>query len=424
LEALDQHADGDGPPVVVTGEAGSGKSALLAAWVERRRRQLPDEILLAHLVGTGSCGFDKRALVRRILAELNARLGLGLDYPADPAALRACLADALRRVAALGPLVLVLDGVDQLEAGTGGDPVEWLPDTLPAGVRLVVSAGPGPALDKLSERGWPTVAVGPLTPEERAAVIEAYLAMSAKALAPARVAALAAAPAAANPRYLRTVLEELRQFGARARLDERIAWYLEAGDEAGLFERVLSRWEQDFEGDRPGLVGDVAPLLCLARRGLGEEDLRHLLGKEGEPLPQAVWSPLRLAAGEFLATSDGLISVAQPELRRAVERRYLADEERRQAVHLRLADYFEARAGGERRDEELPWQLARAGEWGRLARLLADPDTLASLWQRDESETLAYWAQVEANSESRMVAAYRPLLDAPEAGGWHVWQVA
>ena len=56
FNTLDQHADtGDSdvkPPLVVVGNDGSGKSALLANWVAKRREHLHrDEFLFQHFVG-------------------------------------------------------------------------------------------------------------------------------------------------------------------------------------------------------------------------------------------------------------------------------------------------------------------------------------------------------------------------------------
>jgi hypothetical protein len=47
FERLNEQADGDGPPLAVLGESGSGKSALLANWVERYRKKCPDERIKA-----------------------------------------------------------------------------------------------------------------------------------------------------------------------------------------------------------------------------------------------------------------------------------------------------------------------------------------------------------------------------------------
>jgi len=56
FNTLDQHADtGDSdikPPLVVVGNDGSGKSALLGNWVAKRREHLHrDEFLFQHFVG-------------------------------------------------------------------------------------------------------------------------------------------------------------------------------------------------------------------------------------------------------------------------------------------------------------------------------------------------------------------------------------
>lgn len=56
FQTLDQHADtleGDvKPPLVLVGEEGSGKSALLANWVAKRREHKHrDEFLFQHFVG-------------------------------------------------------------------------------------------------------------------------------------------------------------------------------------------------------------------------------------------------------------------------------------------------------------------------------------------------------------------------------------
>jgi hypothetical protein len=51
FDTLDEHARGDGPPLVILGESGSGKSALLSNWVKEYRETHPDEHLIMHFVG-------------------------------------------------------------------------------------------------------------------------------------------------------------------------------------------------------------------------------------------------------------------------------------------------------------------------------------------------------------------------------------
>jgi hypothetical protein len=51
FDRLGEHARGDGPPLVVLGESGSGKSALLSNWALQYRDADPEELLLMHFIG-------------------------------------------------------------------------------------------------------------------------------------------------------------------------------------------------------------------------------------------------------------------------------------------------------------------------------------------------------------------------------------
>src|SRR5207248_10774134 len=126
-----------------------------------------------------------------------------------------------------------------------------------------------------------------------------------KALGRTQVERIARAPQGANPLYLRVLLEELRLWGKHETLEQAIERYLGAEGIADLYERILARYEADYERDRPGLVGDAMSLLWAARRGLSEAELLELLGRDAEPLPSAHFSPLYLAAEQSLVSRAG-----------------------------------------------------------------------------------------------------------------------
>ena len=156
--------------------------------------------------------------------------------------------------AAEGKVVLVLDALNQLEDRDGAPDLVWLPPAIPANVRLILSTLPGRSLTDLMLRGWPTLTIDPLHPEERRALIEQYLAPWGKALSAARAQRIAAAPQSANPLYLRALLDELRVFGAHEQLEVRIAYYLAAQTiPQSLYQRILARYEEDYEPHRPHL---------------------------------------------------------------------------------------------------------------------------------------------------------------------------
>jgi hypothetical protein len=255
--------------------------------------------------------------------------------------------------------------------------------------------------------------VEPLEPEERKRLVADYLAQSGRELNPKRLGRIATAPQCANPLFLRALLEELTLWGDHDTLDVPIDRYLSATDPKDLYAKILARYEDDYERDRPGLVKDAMSVLWTGRRGLAEAELLDLLGDDGAPLPAAHWSPLYLAADKALVSRSGFIGFFHDYLRRAVEGRYLPDKRAQESAHLRLADYFEARELDRRKVDELPWQLAQARAWERLSALLADPIFLTNAWEHDRFEVKAYWAHVERESQHRLLDAYRPVVDHP-----------
>jgi len=415
FERLDAHAAGEEPPLVVLGESGCGKSALLANWAVSRRTAHPEELVLGHFIGASAQSSDWQTMCRRFMGELGRRFEIEAEIPDQPDELRLAFANSLSMAAARGRTILVIDALNQLEDREGAADLLWLPPLLPANVRLVMSTLPGRSFDEVTKRGWPTLAVEPLQEEERRELIERYLAQYTKRLSTERVEHIASAPQAANPLYLRALLEELRIFGSYEKLDERIDHYLAAQTVDFLYEKILERYEEDYdyEDGRTGLARDAMSPIWAARRGLSEAELLDLLGKEGEPLPRAIWSPLYLATEQSLVNRAGLVTFFHDYLRRAVQKRYLPSEEARESAHLRLADYFGNDRLAPRAIDELPWQLAQARSWQRLFDLLADLEFLKAAWQGDGLAVKACWARVEENSELRLTDAYRPIVAEP-----------
>lgn len=423
LEArLDEHADGAGPPLLVTGESGAGSSALVANWTARRQETRPDEVLIEHYVGANASAADWVSMARRLISELARGHRLdGFDsdgLPADPAALRATLAKALSQADASGTrTILVLDGVDRLTDIDGAPDLVWLPGAPPSGVRIVLTSSGGRPLETALHRQWPTLDVPPLDEDERRTFIATFLGRFSKALDEHHVATLVACPLTGNPLYLRTVLDELRQHGDHFTLGDIIRGLLAASTIDDLFELVLARYERDFERDRPGLVRDAFGALWAARRGLSEAELLDVLGADpgtGDPLPHAVWSPLFLAAEQGLLTRSGLLGFATDHLRKGVEDRYLADPEARQRAHARLAAYFATQPLGDRVVDELPWHQADAGDTDGLARTLGDLAFTELAYRRAHGDLRRLWVRADAAGH-RMVDAYRPVVDDPAA---------
>jgi len=404
--------------LAILGESGGGKSALLANWVGRWRASHREAFLFQHYIGSsplsaGHLGLMRRLMVASVrwcgdrvgsLTSQEARIPIQTEeiLKVFPEYLGRLACEAKRRsVLAL----IVLDGLNQLEDCERGRWLGWLPYRFPPDLRLIVSTLPGDTLDALAPRAWPSLTVEPLRSEERIALIARYLRHFSRGLSDQRTGVIAQAQACTNPLYLTTLLDDLRATGVNRRLDAQIADYLEAPDIPALLVKVLARYEDDYERDRPGLVGTALSLVWAARRGLTESELLAALKPAGkDQLPTAFWSPIRIALGDALVDRGGVLAFAHEHLRRAVERRYVPDPDLKGAARLRLADWFEAQPVTARSCDELPWLLEQTASFARLRACVLDIERFLLIQGRDQNELLRYW--VRLGEERTMGAPY------------------
>jgi hypothetical protein len=226
---------------------------------------------------------------------------------------------------------------------------------------------------------------------------------------------IANCPLAGNPLFLRALLEELRVFGVREQLDARIHHYLQATSITDLYQRILARYEQDYDQDRAGLVCDSLSLIWASRRGLTEPELMALLGRVGQPLPHAWWSPFHLAAEASLLDRRGLIGFSHAYFREAVRNRYVPSKEHEVQAHRRLVDYFEDCGITLRGIEELPWQLKSVEDWGRLEALLTDVQFMRALHGTSPHEYGTYGLSLLSRTGRQPEEVYANFVESPES---------
>ncbi len=382
LDELERHATGTEQPLVVVGEPGSGKSALLAFWVHDYRLRHPDAFIVEHYIGATSSGGGHLAVIERIIQEIKDRYSLEEDVPTTPEGLEQEFPSWLAKVQH-EPMILIIDALNQLSGNS--NELRWMPRHVHSNVRAFFSTISGTTREALRKRGWREMLVNLLTEEEREKLIRHYLGKFRKALSPEQRQTIAADPNCANPLFLRTVLEELRIFGSFERLDERIDYYVSASDVSDLFQRVLSRLEEDYGHTT---VENVLSLIWSSRRGLSEPELLEITG-----LSRVDLSTFLLALEYQLMQRGGLLDFYHDFLRSAVDYRYLGNSsERHRGLHLRIADYFEEQPISSRKADELPWQLVQAQEIDRLKRSLADIGMFLEFAPEEKQyDLLGYW---------------------------------
>lgn len=424
FEALDNHADSEGLPLVVTGDSGLGKTALLANWALNHRSRNPGKFMLLHFIGSSNISANWILMLMRLMGELGRKFDLNLEIPAEPEKLITAFAVCLQRCAAKGRVIIILDAMNQLEDRDRALELHWLPRIIPPNIRLIISANEGKSLDSLAERKWDFLNIYAMNDQEKRQLISLYLAQYSKTLDEELYRAIIASPQTGNPLYLVSLLEELRIYGDYATLTNKTEFYLSATTVESLYDLLLERYEHDYETDREFLVRDAFTFLYTARQGLSEKELLELLGNEGNPLPQRHWISLFLAARRSVIVKSGLMSLSHQYFKKAIEKRYLDNPREKKNLHLELARYFSGQQTGYRKIEELPWHLMQAEEWSSLVDLMKDIQFLTASWESNNYDIKTCWASIEKNSSFRMNDVYKDYTRSQDNYPWQdSWQV-
>jgi preprotein translocase subunit SecA/nephrocystin-3 len=460
FNSLDRHvANVSAMPLVVTGDSGIGKSALLSNWVLRHNEQRPEDLVIHHWVGCSPHSSNSGELLSRILLELKEKLdfhddkiitkkevssefnsnqssehGMGLDVKKVMKEFLNSLKTIIskhnhnkRRV------VLIIDGLDKIDARENAHDLIWLPHSFPKSMRVIFSCSPCFVLDVLKKRkGTEFLEIQPMAEADRKAFIRLYLTHRSKRLSEKQEFQIAQAPQTSHPLYLKTLLDDLSEFGKFDQLDSKIALNLQASNASALYDIVLRRLEDDHDrkagSTKSTLAASAMPakpavpttsaflsLLWGARRGLLlNTELSHLL-TVARGISEEIWMDFFVVADEtLLADCSGLLLFANGDVRKAVESRYLKSEASKIAVHKELASFFEAIPDlTERKVEELPHQLAESKQWDKLRHCLRDLAMFDRLYTSEahKFDLLRYWRLLEAQGpEYDIVENYKTVI--------------
>ncbi|MBF8277207.1 MAG: hypothetical protein HW390_2280 [Candidatus Brocadiaceae bacterium] len=224
FKRLNDHVTSAGLPLVVLGESGSGKSALIANWAKEYQEDHPGDFMVFHYIGGTADSADYVKILRRIMEEIKERYepkekegikDLSLfkgtqedDIPFDPKKVVEIFPVWLAKAAARGRFILVLDALNQLEDRDNAPDLGWMPHFFPENVRVILSTLPGRSLDALEKRHLPAMRVELLSPDERKKLIGEYLARFTRKLSPEIINRMVTAQQTANPLYLKALLKE------------------------------------------------------------------------------------------------------------------------------------------------------------------------------------------------------------------------
>ncbi len=392
----------DARPLVLTAPGGTGKSTLLANWIEHRQAQMePGSRQSIHyrFIGQSDRSTSINALLHYLLREIKEVSGKIMgEIPPDPKKLRQELPKLLEAAGRQGKTIIVIDALNQLE--TGLSDLSWLPFHLPGNIKLIISfkqdEPAASATLQQMQRESRLVAIKPFTnPEHRRMLVQTYLSHYLKQLDERHLETLIQFPGAQNPLFLKVVLSELRVFGAFANLGEKIR--SDFGETpVSAFEGVLKRLENDpaYSPVEPKTaVPLLFGLLAHARQGLSIEELTGLfvqaLGMQDTEAARltasdSIFLYLR-QVNSFLAYRDGRVDFFYESFKLAAQRMYTgAPLPKRSSKdwHELLGHYFYHQPLTMLRDgspilyrnkvSEQVYHLAKASSHDKLADTLTD----------------------------------------------------
>jgi WD40 repeat protein len=432
-------------PLVVYGPSGSGKSALMAKAFLDAADKHKQEYIIRRFIGATPGSTDIRTLLRNLCLEISHAFGFDqlkeqeLANATDPKARDVVmrkyeipeeyryLSGRFREFLGMIPvdrrLLLFLDALDQLSATDSAHSLNWLPSTLPANVKVVVTvlereddAGQclRSARTKLPESAL--LRLEDMTVEEgdqvlRKWLIEAYPEKKRTLTDEQMKNVLDRFRGCPKPLYLKLAFEEARRWKSYDELPcgaDNVPGL--AGDVPGVVGDMLARL-RDKKQHGVVLVKTFLGLLSAARHGLSESEIIELLSAdkavmvdlkarsarspEAKGIPAVVWLRLYHDFSPYLiersADNTVLLAFYHRQVGETVKRDYVHPK-----WHTHLARYFRKKA-------DPPGDSTWSGNYVHgLAELPFQQTESGSMWDEIES-TLADLHFIEAKCKAGMV---------------------
>lgn len=439
------HQDGMNP-LLLTGVPGSGKSTLVA----RTLSALEDNTegvgpCVAHFVDALGFSRDARFIAERLCRELRDLFGgraILPEMPPSPAGLPTALGCMIAHAAARGGVNLLIDGLDKMEVGAGGNMnLEWLPRSLPHNVRLVLSGNGCVWAEAVRRRFGKAVLEVDLPLLEGAARAELAHALLTEQIPSASMEAaeiLANKKCGGRPGYLSAAVAEVAA-SAVSESGQNVIAAVEAVEEGEIevYDQALARLEE-LHGD--GVVADTLCAYSAVVRGMSDEEMLAFLRTRGgtEALTEGHWQEIRegllpllsfpgheatrqsgLSTKKKMAvTADaaleraalgGALAVRNARVARAVEERYLQESSFTQRdVHAALVYFYRDRPSSPHVVHAVTHHLLACADWAGLRECLARSTCTIFMCRRARRYALLNcWAAVVAQDPGGRAALVR-----------------
>ena len=402
----DWMADWEKHHLVITGAGGLGKSALVANWAKSKfslTDRIPYNIIFEFISNGGNRG-NVRHVVNSLCNQIRNLycFDAGEETPKKDSRALATLFD---RVSEEGdrPLLIILDGIDQLMDYDNAKRLNWLP-AVPRRVKIIYTTREqDETMRVIRDRHYPTLRLSPLSQEERQKMVMDYLRkMYSKRLSDHQIEHVVCDFKSENTLVLKTLLDELAIFGDHKKLDERIEEYLRPESDDAFFQVLLNSYESDFG---VSLVRRFLSLIAVSRRGLTEDEIIRMTTPD-KPLR---WSQFFCSFRQHMVIRNGLVSFAHATIRNAVEERYLREQGEWERSCRNSICVLLTKENSNRSIDEVPYQLDILDDSAKLYAYLLNLRVFLYLYKYDDDQLVRYWHKLTYSGYS--LKDYLPLIE-------------
>ena len=381
--------------LIITGASGLGKSALVANWVkEKLQDENRDYNIIYHFTGNGGGESDYETIVTALINEIRDVYGF-IQGDDDVYENKVDELDCLiQQVDEEGddPLVLVIDAINQVEDVEDAKELEWLPYPGEKVKFLFTTLETDRTMAVLRERDCEVFTLQPLDLERRTQLVVSYLGLFCKKLTDQQVHRIVTDSQCENTLVLRTVMEELINFGIFEQLDEKIDYYLHAESIESFYQSFLQSFESEFGEE---FVKHVLSLISVSCNGLTEDEIIDILNsgaEDGHPMVSRLqWSQFYCAFAAHFNTKGGRINFSHHYISSTVKERYV-DEDNKTVCRKEIMDYFEADYSA-RSIHEFVYQAISLKETERLQKYVCQREVVEYyLNQEDKTEFRKIWS--------------------------------
>ncbi|MDE6791530.1 MAG: tetratricopeptide repeat protein [Muribaculaceae bacterium] len=388
LTELERWLTSDKQYLVVSGEKGSGKSSLIAEWLQRIR--IPRKNVVYHFLGSNYGEGNYIDLQHHILTRLETELG---ETPTPSRTIKGDedysleLEKAFKKVGEKGEdWLIVIDGIDHLEDNPMTKLMIWWPEEIPSSVKVLFTTNPEDLSHKKLCEGYGYENLILDFPDDNsvATIIREYLGKVGKALDETLINKIKVNSLFHNPSLLRLFLDELIVYGVHEKIETRIDFYLASTNKTEFYDRLLQHAEEYYGYET---VRNILLTIALTKGGLSSETIIEILGLQ--PLD---WSMLFCGLQSHFSFINGKYKFTDSDMKLAIFKRYGSPEngenEKIKPNQKKIISFLEKT---ESDFYELAFMYFQVSEWKKLHDILIDPERYIDILQHADNLFSVYW---------------------------------